>query len=278
MNLRRFTIVFLLGPLISALFISGASAENYVNWKGGFWFEIPDGWEKVDYMVVDRQLRRLDTSSTIYDYEAVFAPSSSENFTDDAYLVIRFDSTGELTRRQSDSILNEITGSFNTQVYDAPIVKMMSDLIPGQPQVNRADRVASILIDMAYRPGEFKKLWQYMQLNNRGLISLYFYSLDSTFKANKTAFESIITSLSFENLREAAKGEFRFTDIGGDNVGEPQAGSGDQISQQEKDQGSEDSGLPFYYYYSAIFMLILILIIRRLRRKKLSENRPEMKG
>ncbi|NMC42884.1 MAG: hypothetical protein GYA46_03115, partial [candidate division Zixibacteria bacterium] len=36
--------------------VGGAEAGNYVNWKAGFWFAVPEGWDKVDYMVVDRYL------------------------------------------------------------------------------------------------------------------------------------------------------------------------------------------------------------------------------
>lgn len=198
------------------------SAENYVNWKGGFWLTLPDDWAKVDYRIVDRFLSYTDTSRAVFDYEAVFAPESLLIFAADAYLVITFDSTGELPKREADSILEAIAQSYGTDVFNAPIVELMTNLDPGKPKINYRERSVSVLSEMAYQPEAMKKLWLYMRLNDRGLISLYFYSPDSTFAGNKPIFDKILTSLSFENLNEAAGDEsLTFTDIGGDSLGDP---------------------------------------------------------
>jgi hypothetical protein len=217
-------LVILIGLIAAA---SDLSAENYVNWRGGFWLEIPENWEKVDYRLVDAFLSMTDTSLDVFKYEAVFAPSESEMFAADAYLVITFDSTGQLSKAESDSVLESIGESYSTAVYDAPIVELMSDLVPGKPKMNRAEKTVSILYDMAYRPEAMKRLWLYMKLNDRGLISLYFYSPDSTFESNKPIFDQIVTSLSFENLKQAAEGgKAVFTEVGGENLDDPEMSSG----------------------------------------------------
>ncbi len=208
------------------------SAENYVNWSGGFWFEVPEGWDKADYRLVDRFLSMTDTSKDVFNYEVVMAPTASLFFAEDAYLVITFDSTGPLSKPESDSVLEVIAESYSTVVYDAPVVQLMSDLVPGQPKLNRAERTVSVLSEMAYNPDAMKKLWLYMKLNDRGLISLYFYSPDSTYKQNKPIFDGIVNSLSFENLKKAAEqDDLTFTSVGGDNLSDPEIDPSQEASE-----------------------------------------------
>ncbi len=160
-----------------------------------------------------------DTTREVFNYEAVFAPEDSRIFAEEAYLVITFDSTGDLSKREADSILRAIASSYSTEVYDAPLVQLMTDLVPGKPKINLSERSVSILTDMAYRPDAMKKLSLYMRLNDRGLISLYLYSPGSTFADNKKIFNDIVGSLSFDNLKEAAaQGELTFTAVSGNDV------------------------------------------------------------
>ena len=223
--IRRLKYVLMM-LIVMAATASSLSAVNYVDWKGGFWFTLPDKWEKVDYRLVDRYLSMADTSREVFDYEAVFAPTSSIFFSEDAYVVVTFDSTGLLTQREADSVLNEISESYSDVVDDAPIVQLMSDLVPGKPVISRAEKAISVLSQMAYRPDAMKKLWLYMRLNDRGLISLYFYSPDSTYQRNKPTFDGVVSTLSFANLKEAAGQEaLTFTDVGGEDVPSPQAAS-----------------------------------------------------
>ena len=223
--IRRLKYVLMM-LMVTAATAGSLSAANFVDWKGGFWFTVPEGWDKVDYRLVDRYLSMADTSRDVFDYEAVFAPASSIFFSEDAYMVVTFDSTGPLTQQGVDSVLNQISESYAEVVDDAPIVQLMSDLVPGKPVISRAEKAISVLSRMAYRPDAMKTLWLYMRLNDRGLISLYFYSPDSTYQRNKPAFDGVVSTLSFANLKEAAGQEaLTFTDIGGDQVASPEASS-----------------------------------------------------
>lgn len=259
---------------VLALLLVGAAgpagAANYVNWKAGFWLAIPDGWDKVDYMVVDRYLSMTDTSRDIYGYEAVYAPKSSALFMEDAYLVVTFDSTGRLSATSADSVLNTIARTYGREVFNAPIVDRMTDLIPGQPVVDRAAKAVSVLSEMAFRPEAKRKLWLYMRLNDLGLISLYFYSPDSTFARNKPTFEKIIGSLSFDNLRQAAGNEqVTFTDVGGGKVEGPKTQYAD--SQGEAATETSSGGgfmriLPYIILAAAIVFVAFRWLIR-IRKK-----------
>ncbi len=199
---------------------TGIMAENYVNWKAGFWLSFPDSWSKVDYKLADRIFSYSDTSRHIFFYEAVFAPTK-DKYLNDAYIVITFDSTGELSKKEADSLINDIASSYAEQVYGSRVVQRMSDLVPGRPQVSLKDHTISVMIDMAYSPESKMKNWNFMKLSKTGLINLYCYSPDSSFNRNMPVFEEIVKSLSFDNLRDAAGDqELKFTDIGasiGDN-------------------------------------------------------------
>lgn len=246
-------------------FASSLRADNYVNWKGGFWFALPDQWEQVNYAIVDRYLSMMDTSQDVFDYEAVFAPAESRMFAEDAYLVLTFDSLGKLTSKQADSVLTTIAQTYSSVIEEAPIVNYMSDLRPGRPQVDRANKVVTVVSEMAYRPDALRKLWLYMRLNDNGLISMYFYSPDSTFKENMSTFEEIVNSLSFTGLKEASSEELTFTDVG---AGNPQAGAPQSSADEAGKSGSSGSWIP----YVALILIVLYLIWRfaiapRLRKK-----------
>ncbi len=253
------SLLLMLGLLFLA---SSPRADNYVNWKGGFWFALPDNWEQVNYAIVDRYLSMMDTSREVFDYEAVFAPAESRMFAEDAYLVVTFDSLGELTPKQADSVLTTIAKTYSSVIEEAPIVNYMSDLRPGQPQIDRAKKIVTVVSEMAYRPDALRKLWLYMRLNDKGLISLYFYSPDETFKDNMSTFEEIVNSLSFTGLKEAASEELTFTDVG---AGNPDAGA---PAGETGESGSSGSWIP----YVALGLIVLYLIWRfaiapRLRKK-----------
>jgi hypothetical protein len=256
------SLLLALGLLFLA---SSPRAENYVNWKGGFWFALPDGWEQVNYAIVDRYLSMMDTSRDVYDYEAVFAPAKSQMFAEDAYLVVTFDSLGTLTSKESDSVLTTIAQTYSSVIEEAPIVNYMSDLLPGRPQVDRAKKVVTVISEMAYRPDEMRKLWLYMRLDDSGLISLYFYSPEKTFKDNMPIFEGIVNSLSFTGLKEASSEELTFTDVG---AGNPESGESKPSSGEAGKSGAGGSWIP----YAALIVIVLYLVWRfaiapRLRKK-----------
>ncbi len=251
-----FLAVFSLALVVGLLFFASAPrADNYINWKGSFWFELPDHWEQVNYAIVDRYLSMMDTSQDVFDYEAVFAPAESKMFAEDAYLVVTFDSLGELTPHEADSVLTTIAKTYSSVIENAPIVNYMSDLRPGRPQVDRAKKVVTIISEMAYRPDAMRKLWLYMRLNDRGLISMYFYSPDSTFKENMSTFEEIVNSLSFTGLKEASSEELTFTDVG---AGNPEAGAPASSSGEGGKSGASGSWIP----YVALGLIVLYLIWR----------------
>lgn len=260
------TIILVTLMLITAG--SAVQAENFVNWRGGFWFSVPEGWDKVNYRTVDRFLAYTDTTREVFNYEAVFAPETSRIFAEDAYLVVTFDSTGEMSKREADSVLRGIASSYSTDVYDAPLVQLMTDLIPGKPKINLSERSVSVLTEMAYRQDAMKKLWLYMQLNDHGLISLYLYSPDSTFERNKKVFDDIVGSLSFDDLKGAAvQEEFTFTEVAG---GDGEASSAVDF---DDDEGFLKSKILYALIVIVVFGLLWNFIIAPRIKKKQSATR-----
>lgn len=256
--------------LIVLAFAAGAPAENYVNWKGGFWLTFPDDWEKVDYRIVDRIFAPSDTSSAAYNYEVVYAPESSP-YLDDAYIVVAFDSTGELSEQEADSLLNDISNSYRQDIYKSEAVDYMSDLIPGRPRVDLQNNSITVISEMAYRPEAMIKLLMYMKLNKVGMITFYCYSPDSTFEKDRPIFDSVIASLSFENLKDAAaQEELQFTNVG----------NSDNPDNSSSFISEEEAAGPIIQFKNWILGIVIVIIVFGLiwnfvvlpRRKKSNEN------
>jgi len=269
-RLRFFIIFVLLGLSLMAM---PGRAENYVNWKAGFWLTVPDDWQKVDYKIVDHYLALTDTSRDIYNYEAVFAPKSSNPFISEAYLVITFEKAGPYNKHESDSVLLSIAKSYSSDVYDAPIVNYMSDLRPGRPYVDYDKRTINVLTDMAYTPESRRRLWMFMQFNDLGMISLYFYSPDSSYTANRKIFERIVNSLSFDNLREAAgRDSVTFTDVAG-KVQSPTTQASNPVGSEEAKTSQPISSILTYIIIVVVAIIIFGVIWNfkispKMRKKK----------
>ena len=262
--MRIVTILILLGILLAAA--PGLSAENYVNWKGGFWLNVPDDWGKVDYKIVDRVLAAYDTSRAVFNYEAVFAPNSSQLFVSGPYMVVIHENTGDLTQRQSDSLLREIASSYASGVLEAPASERLADLTPGKPRLDMEDRSVSVLTELAYRLDNPTKLWLFMKLGGKGLVSLYIYCPDSLFKETKPVFENIVSSLSFDGLKEAAGTEkVTFTDVSGSgsNTGASAASEG-----QSNEENSETGSTLIYVIIGAVIVVGIIGFMIVARKKK----------
>lgn len=253
--------LILLTLVVMFLFGGSLSAENYVNWKGGFWLTIPQTWSKVDYRVVDSLLMMSDTSRRAFAYQAVFAPSASKSFVDDAFLVINFDSTGKLAKAESDSLLKAIAQSYSTDVQEAPAINLLTDFVPGKPKINLTERAVSVLNEMTMKSGTVKKLWQYIRFNDVGLITLYFYVPDSTYQKNKPVFDSIVNSMSFDNLKQAAGSDtLKFTDIGGAEDSVTKAASTGQIEKSQIPPAHSASPIKKPYLYAVVILIVLALL------------------
>ena len=114
-----------------------------------------------------------------------------------------------------------------------------------------------------------------MKLNDRGLISFYFYSPDSTYKQNKPVFEGVVNSLTFENLKEAAKEEnVKFTSVGGDSLGDPEIDPGREAS--EGATAAEGiSNIRNILLYAVIVIVIFGLIWNFIIAPRMKKNKTQ---
>jgi hypothetical protein len=217
-----------------------SSAENYVNWRAGFWVTIPDGWDKVGYEKVDFYLAQTDTSQGIFDYEAVFAPPGSEPFITGPYVVIRFDSTGHLSDEQVRARMQTIADNYSDEISETSIIDMLTELRPGTPEIDWKAKAISVLTKMAVSPDTEKMLWQYIRFVAQGYVTFYFFSPVETFDQNKQIFRDMVSSFSTENLKEAAGAqEYKFTDVsGGDSAAsETPVDSSGAVQKKSADNG-----------------------------------------
>ncbi len=269
----RFAVIVTV-VLIALTAFASVSAENYVNWKGGFWVDIPDAWGKVDYIQVDRILAMADTAAEVFNYEAVLAPISSETFLSGPYIVITYDETGELSKNQADSVLRDIASNYASDILEAPSSARLADLTPGQPQMSTDDLTVQVLSEMAYQSNNKTKLWLYMKLHQtKGLVTFYMYCPDYLYTETQPVFEKLVSSLSFEGLKEAAgKEDVTYTDVkGGDGS------KSSLLDANENGTSEEDSGYMFgiYIIIGVIVVGVILVLIMKSRRKKNEENISE---
>ncbi|MEZ5358638.1 MAG: hypothetical protein R3F48_07365 [Candidatus Zixiibacteriota bacterium] len=261
------TIVLIIGLCLA----SSVVAKNYVNWKGEFWLEMPEGWDKVEYREVDRMLATMDTTTEVYKYEAVLAPVESVPFTSGPYVFITFEPGGDMSDAAADSLLRGIAAGYADDIMESPNAARLSDLNPGQPRLNLENRTVQVLSELAFSENSVSKLWMYLKLNHAGLIAFYMYCPIDEFEATKPEFEAMINSLKFDGLKEAAGSESAtFTDVRGNDEmpGRPSGGEADEAAEG------------FAAFKNWIYIIIGIVIVAGIvwyavivpRRKKQQEN------
>jgi len=211
----------LFGLLLMVILIGNVAGENYVNFKGGFWISVPETWEKINYRIVDRYLMMIDTSRELLNYEAVFAPVESQPFIEDDYLVITFDSIGEVSASDMKSMLDELAELYTSRAQAGG----WNETMDSKAQIDYQQYSISVKSHMATENMK-RRRWVYSRYTGTGVVTLDFYSLDSTFQDKLPVFEEIVGSLSFEGLREAAQKEIKFSDVGSGDIAEDGESSG----------------------------------------------------
>ena len=231
-------------------FSPAVSTRNYVSLNGGFYFTFPDDWEQIDYNTVDVFLSRGQVSRDVYNYEAVFAPSSNSPFFDGNYLILTVDTVRDLTKEQKDSILNEFGHSFAKKFKYAPMRDYLVNLKSENPNYDREKQIASVLNEVSQKGELFKKNLLMLKFYEKGVARFFCYSPDSAFDASKTIFEQMINSFSTENIDAAfAPEEVKMTEV--------------EVENKSDDKSGESHFIPI-----AVIVALVVVLITLIRRKR----------
>ena len=230
---------------------SAADTQTYVSLRGGFYITYPDDWAQVDYWLVDAHLRRNMTDEAILDYDAAFAMKDAPYFYSGDYLILTVDTLGELSDKQIDSVLNELSRSFGAEVSYDPVADFLTDLPSNTLGYDPETRTVTILNEITEQQQLLKKNLLMMKFYNRGIATFYFYSPDSLFETSKSLFEQIVASFSTENVEEALpKEHLKVADLE-----DAEGVYGDESKKSKK----------VYLYIGAALVLLIVVLIRRLR-------------
>jgi hypothetical protein len=246
---------------IALVCTTGAFAEPYVSFNGGFQIDIPADWSRVDYRTVDFFLAQAGAGKTVMSYDAVFAPATSKPFFSNQYFILTVDTSGPLDDHSVDSALYVLSSSFGKNLKYFPVGNFMSDIQTNSPVYDRDRRVVSILSDITEKGETLKKHLLMMKFYERGTAYFYCYAPDSIFEASKKTFTAIIESFSKPIKDGAPKEELKIADL---TIETPAA---------ESEETDEDTGKKYYPFIPIPFVIILIAVLARRRRRRQQQTK-----
>lgn len=251
--LKSFKIVLLLASAV-LLFANGVSGNTYVSLNGQFYITYPDTWEQIDYQTVDLFLSRSGADESMFNYDAVLAPSASSPFFIADYLILTVDKVGKLTETQTDSVLKEYSTAFQAGITYIPTDNFLADLKSNELSYDDKNKVMTVVNDIYQGQEAIKKNLVMLKFYDEGIATFYFYSPDSLFEASKDLFEGIVASFSTENLEAVMPREdVKVADIETDAEG------------RIKDEGS---AFVQYLIYVVFLLLALAAVLILVKRKK----------
>lgn len=204
----------LIAILLIVLVAPAPLAKSYVSLKGGFHIQIPDNWSQLDYNVVDAFLYRNRADRATMDYEAAFTVDDMVPFYTSSYFILDVDTSGYLSDRQIDSVLNVLARTFGERVKYAPVSDLMLNLKSNAPTYDKERKTVAIVNDVSTPDQPPKKNLLVMKFYERGIASFYFYSPDSLFADSREMFLNVANSLSTENVEAALpKEDLKIVDI-----------------------------------------------------------------
>lgn len=189
--------------LVVLTMASAAHAENFVSFNGKFYVTYPAEWKQIDYLTVDAYLHRAGARRNTLDYEAVFAPATSEPWYRDSYLILTVDTVGEFSEKQIDSVLVRFEDSFEKPREIRSTTTLLQGLQAGKIAYDPASRTAAVITSVASPETGDKSILLVMRFYAKGIANYYFYATDSAFTTSLPVVSSIVSSFSTENLDQA---------------------------------------------------------------------------
>jgi hypothetical protein len=207
----------------------------------------------VDYNTVDYYLYGNQAERDAYQYEAVFADSTSLPFHEGAYLIMSVESVPDLEDYQIDSILLDLSRTLETDIEFGPTADFIRQTESQAPNYDSLRQEISVLNDIVEAGRIVKKNLWVMRLFEHGVANYYFFSPDSLFGDNIPMFEDMLISFSTENLETASPIE--------------------PLKLAEVDVDEDDYGARETVVLITGAAIILIIVLARLRRRKKREPR-----
>ncbi|MFQ5453641.1 MAG: hypothetical protein ACE5D6_05590 [Candidatus Zixiibacteriota bacterium] len=251
MKLKLFLLILLI-----ICFTDTGVTKTHVSLNGNFYIIYPDSWEQVEYNTVNQYLIRSNAGRTMFDYDVVLAPSYSEPFFTNEYLILHVEKIKDFSSQQIDSVLKSLSQTFGEGIKYFPVADFMADLKSDAPNYDRNNKVVTILNEIVQNQQVVKKNLIMMKFYDDGIASFYFYSPDSLFEQSKKIFQNIVNSFSTENVEQMLpKENLKVADL------KKSSDTGDDFS-------FGDSSRKTFILSIAVLVLFTVIIILRRKRKR----------
>ncbi|MEW6050029.1 MAG: hypothetical protein AB1644_03065 [Candidatus Zixiibacteriota bacterium] len=248
------TISLLVAAALSAA-ASPSQATNFVSLNGKFYISYPADWKQVDFLTVDYFLAQSNAGQQTFQYEAVFAPADQVPFSDGPYLILTVDTIGNLTDRQIDSVLDDLSKGFGAPINRTTSGDPLTGLTVAEPRYDASAHLVTILSDIRELNQPLRKSLLAVKFYPGGTANFYFYAPDSLFARVTPVFRDILASFSTENIQAAMpKEELRLAD-----------------SKKTSDTSDGSSTKRRGLFGGGIFVVIILIIVMARRRRKRRE-------
>jgi hypothetical protein len=230
---------------------AGVEAKTYASFGNGFYFTYPDDWQQVPYSTIDEYLARGNAGRPLYNYDAAFAPDSSDPFFSGEYLIVYVDTVGQLSDKQIDSTLDKMSETFGTGIKYFPVGDFLTNVKSKEPNYDKDRKLVSVVTDITSNDGSVKKNLIMMKFYDKGIASFYFYAPEKMFDAAKTKFEEMVDSFGSGDIAKALpKESVKVANI------------------KTEESGQLGSKIPIIVTIAGVIILIILIIVIVTRKKR----------
>ena len=239
--------------VIAILFLAAAnlSAETYVSFKGGFYFEYPENWIQVDFNTADLFLSRSATDLSSMEYEAVFAHAESSPFFAGEYLILKLDTLEWLYEYKEDSIVEAVEASLGQKLLKKSVWEHLADTNSVNPVYDSENKIIFIQSDLTQGIEIIKRSIFIKKMYDKGVAEFYFFAPLDTFESSKEVFKNIVMSFSTENVNQALPTE--------------------ELKVAEFDDDTDDSRTIMIALAAALLIIIAVIFRSKMAAKRKEE-------
>ena len=232
-----------------------AKMNTYVSINGNCSIEYPADWHQIPYPEFDRYLDSKQAGRTIYNYDAVFASNEAKPFYLGSYFIMSTDRREELTKKQIDSVLKDLSINFGEGVKYFPISDFLADLKSDKPTYDKEAKTISIYNKIVQNGAEIKNSLVIMKFYKYGIATFYFYAIGDNFEKEKELFKNIVESINTDDIEaKLPKEKVKVAQI-------------DTTKGLYPDGSKSDSSNTSTAIYVSLGVVLFIILLRKKRKK-----------
>ncbi len=250
-------LLFLIIVLLVSVGVASAQTDSdlsksYVSLNGNFSINFPADWHQIPTGIVDQYLASKKAGRPLYDYDAVFAPTTSNPYYNGSYFIMGIEKVGNLSDKQIDSVLADLSKSFGKGLKYFPVANFMADIQTDAPNYDKETKTITIYNKIVQNETSIKNSLIVMKFYEFGIVNFYCYSMGDSFESDKDTFSKIVASLSTDDINaKLPKEQVKVADI--DNT--------------KKSYSTDDDSSSNTAIYISLGVVLLIVLMRKKRKK-----------